>query len=121
MLQPKNGGERAQRPVHRRTVGKDVQHIWIDYGDVSALGVSRRSSASNRGGEVVLRPHRVALVSPIVTTSFFLHSASTRVAWPAWLRSSGCAVAAFAGYTVTRTLSCKNSGAKSAPFGQTSV
>jgi hypothetical protein len=26
-----------------------------------------------------------------------------------------------AGYTVTRTLSRKNSGAKSAPFGQTSV
>jgi len=38
-MQPKHGCERAQRPVHRGTVGKDIQHFRIDDRDVRALRV----------------------------------------------------------------------------------
>src|SRR5208337_3721198 len=81
-------------PVHRRTVGKDVQHIWIDCGDVSTLGVSRRCDTSACGREVVLRPHRVAITSPVVTVNLFLHNVSSRRASRASPKSGGCAVAA---------------------------
>src|SRR5208337_1163094 len=94
MLQAKNGGERAQRPVHGRTVGKDVQHLRIDHGDVSALSVSRRCDTSLCGGEVVLGPHRLAVTFPVVTVDFFLHNVSSRQASRTWPKSSGCAVAA---------------------------
>jgi hypothetical protein len=93
-LSAKNGGQGAQRLVHGRTVGKDIQHFRIDHGNVGALSVSRRRNTANGRREVVLRSHGVAPVPPTATASFFLHNASTHLARPAWLRSSECAAAA---------------------------
>src|ERR1035438_5017617 len=66
-LQPKNGGERAECSVHRRTIGKHIQHFGINDGDVSALGISRRRHAPLGTREVVLGPHGVAVALLVAT------------------------------------------------------
>src|SRR5208282_5646025 len=91
MLQSKNGGERAEGSVYCRAVREDVQHFRIDHGDVRALSIPRRGDASFCGGEVVLRPHCIAVTFPV---SLPLHNLSAR--WPsrASRKSAGYAAAA---------------------------
>jgi len=67
--------EGVQCLIYPSAVRKDIQHFWVNDHDVGALGVPCRGRASNRATKVVLGPHGVAIVFPISTTRFLLHSA----------------------------------------------
>ncbi len=86
-----DGGEGAQRLIYARAIGENVQHFGINDRHIGAFAITRRGCASNCTRKVVLRAHRIALVSLAAPSSFLLHIFSVLAALPASRKSAGCA------------------------------
>ena len=69
--------ERAKSFIYRSRIGKYFGNVRVKNYHDRALGKSTGVFSANAAGKVILRPHRVAVIFPVLTVNFFFIKSRT--------------------------------------------